>query len=233
MLKQIRTALLAAFGVLAIAATPVAAQAGEGHRDGYKNRHYQGDHGYGNFRHQKARHRVRRGPPRWAPAHGWRHKRRHYREYRSHNRRYGRYRAPVVYRNTRSSADGTLAGGLIGAVLGGVVGSQIGHGGGNTAAIVGGSVIGAVIGGNIGRSMERADHASTTQILESGRTGNTVAWRNADTGARYQVTPTRTYQAAPNRYCREFNTWAVIGGYEEKLHGTACRMPDGSWKRVI
>ncbi len=229
MLKQIRITLFAAAGVLAIATASVAAQAGERNRDGYKDRQVYGDRNYNKFRHHKAR----RGPPRWAPARGWRQKRRHYREYRRRNRHYGGYRTPVVYRGANVSADGTLFGGLIGAVIGGVVGSHIGKGSGNTAAIVGGSVIGAVIGGNIGQSMERADHASTAQVLETGRTGNTVAWRNADTGAQYRVTPTRTYQAAPNQYCREFNTWAVIGGYEEKLHGTACRMPDGSWKRVI
>lgn len=38
------------------------------------------------------------------------------------------------------------------------------------------------------------------------------------------------YQDKGGRYCREYNTMAEIGGRQERLYGTACMMPDGSWQ---
>lgn len=38
------------------------------------------------------------------------------------------------------------------------------------------------------------------------------------------------YQSGDGRYCREYNTTATIGGRQERLYGTACMMPDGSWQ---
>ena len=73
---------------------------------------------------------------------------------------------------------------------------------------------------------------AVSQVLESGRSGQTVAWVNPDTRARATVTPVRTYQNATGQYCREYTTTGRIGGYDESLYGTACRMPDGSWLRV-
>ncbi|MCP5366832.1 MAG: glycine zipper 2TM domain-containing protein [Hyphomicrobiales bacterium] len=128
-------------------------------------------------------------------------------------------------------ANGTAVGGLLGAVLGAAVGSQFGKGSGRAAAIIGGSVLGAVIGGNIGRSMDSQDQYQANSALETARTGQAVAWRNPDNGNEFTVTPTRTYESS-GTYCREYTTWGYIGGYEEKLYGTACRQPDGSWQRV-
>jgi surface antigen len=152
--------------------------------------------------------------------------------HRPHQRRFRYYNGNAVSASFDLSGDRAVFGGLLGAVVGATLGSQIGKGSGNTAAIVGGGVLGALIGGNIGRGMDQADQAATAQVLETSPTGNTVTWRNASTGSSYEVTPVRTYQAPDNRICRDFSSWAVIDGYEEKLHGTACRMPDGSWKRV-
>jgi surface antigen len=128
--------------------------------------------------------------------------------------------------------DRTVAGGLIGAVIGGLTGSQIGKGSGRTAAILGGTVIGAIVGGNIGQAMDRTDYLHTQGALETARAGAPVTWVNPDTGNNYSVTPTRTYQTETGQYCREFTTWGWIGGHEERLYGTACRMPDGSWKKT-
>lgn len=38
------------------------------------------------------------------------------------------------------------------------------------------------------------------------------------------------YQDNHGRYCREYQTTATIGGKRERLYGTACMMPDGSWR---
>lgn len=192
---------------------------------------------------RKALRAVKRfAPPRWAPAYGYRHKPRKVVVYRSRprhvrpiiTRRVHLLRGNNVYygSNTYYSSNNTLAGGLIGAALGGLIGSNFGKGDGRTAAIVGGAVIGGLIGGNLGSSMDRTDYVQTSYVLETAPSGRAVTWQNPDTGQEYSVTPTRTYQRADGQYCREFTTWGWIGGYEEQMHGTACRMADGSWRNV-
>jgi surface antigen len=80
--------------------------------------------------------------------------------------------------------------------------------------------------------MDRVDALETRNALETAKIGQAVTWRNPDSGAQYSVTPTRTWQEESGRYCREFETWGWIDGFEEKLRGTACREPDGAWRRV-
>jgi surface antigen len=118
---------------------------------------------------------------------------------------------------------------VIGGVLGGLLGSQVGRGDGRTAAIIIGTLAGTAIGGSIGQSMDETDRMRTNTTLETVRTGVSSRWRNPDSGNSYTVTPTRTYETegAP---CREYTIDAVIGGKPEKVYGTACRQPDGSWK---
>lgn len=121
------------------------------------------------------------------------------------------------------------AGMVIGGVLGGVLGSEIGGGHGRTAAIIAGTLAGAAIGGAIGHSMDEVDRMKTAQTLETVRTGVPAQWRNPDTGNQYTVVPTRTYETSGGP-CREYTIDAKIGGRTEKVYGTACRQPDGSWK---
>jgi len=119
---------------------------------------------------------------------------------------------------------------VIGGVLGGVLGSHVGEGHGRTAAIIAGTMIGSRIGGSIGRSMDEADRLKTAHALENVRTGVPSTWQNPDTGNRYTVVPTRTYEASAGAPCREYTIDAVIAGRTEKVYGTACRQPDGSWQ---
>jgi surface antigen len=245
MFNKLRKLSLVALGALAIGLFPLGASADRGDHDGGKRRWQEsGDHkNRGNYRFGR---RGDRQVYKWRGyrrAYGWRrhHHRRWRKQYRprwapGYGHRRDRYAGaasstsfPV---NLGGGGDRTFLGGLIGAVLGATVGSQIGKGSGNTAAIVGGGVLGALVGGNIGRGMDRVDRAATSRALETSPTGNTVAWRNPSTGTSYRVTPVRTYQTPDNRVCRDFSSWAVIDGYEEKIQGTACRMPDGSWKRA-
>lgn len=118
---------------------------------------------------------------------------------------------------------------VIGGILGGVVGSQVGHGSGRTAATIVGTVVGAMVGGAVGRSMDETDRIRTAQTLETVRTGVPSQWRNPDTGHQYTVVPTKTYDSASGP-CREYTIDAMIGGRPEKVYGTACRQPDGSWR---
>lgn len=123
------------------------------------------------------------------------------------------------------------AGMIIGGALGGLLGNQVGDGGGRTAAIIVGTLAGASIGGNIGRSMDDVDQMKTAHSLETVRTGVPSSWQNPDTGNRYTVTPVRTYDTASGP-CREYTIDAMIGGRIEKVYGTACRQPDGTWRTV-
>ena len=125
------------------------------------------------------------------------------------------------------------AGMVIGGALGGLLGAQVHsrhHGrDARTIAIIAGTLAGAAIGGSIGRSMDELDRMKTAQSLEVVRTGVPSSWRNPDTGNQYTVTPTRTIEQASGP-CREYTIDAVIGGRPDKVYGTACRQPDGSWK---
>lgn len=120
---------------------------------------------------------------------------------------------------------------VIGGVLGGVLGSQVGEGSGRTVATIAGSLIGAVIGGSVGRSMDDRDRMKTSLALENVRTGVPSTWRNPDTGNSYTVVPTRTYDTAQGP-CREYTVDGVVAGKKERVYGTACRQPDGSWRAV-
>jgi surface antigen len=161
------------------------------------------------------------GPPPWAPAHGYRKKRRG---------TYYVYDAPYgVYDQTCWRED---LGQALGAVAGGVAGYQVGKGHGKTAAVIGGTIIGALIGGHIGRSMDDVDQNCVGQALEHAAPGQPIVWQNPQYDGQYQVTPQQPYQDPQGRYCREYQTTAVIGGQQQQVYGKACRQPDGSWQVV-
>ena len=122
---------------------------------------------------------------------------------------------------------GTLAGG----VAGGLLGSTIGGGSGRVAAAAGGALIGAFLGGKIGQSMDKTDRLQMQQALETAQTGKSVRWSNPDNGNQYTVRPTRTYYHN-QQPCREYTTYANIGGKRQQIYGKACRMSDGSWKVI-
>jgi surface antigen len=119
---------------------------------------------------------------------------------------------------------------VIGGILGGVLGNQVGGGTGRTVATIAGALAGAAIGGAVGHSMDENDRMHTAQALENVRTGVPTSWHNPDTGNNYTVVPTRTIEEPSGQPCREYTVDAVIGGRKEKVYGTACRQPDGSWK---
>lgn len=123
---------------------------------------------------------------------------------------------------------GTITGG----VAGGLIGSTVGKGSGQVLAIAAGTLAGAYIGGAVGKSMDDTDRLKMNQALEANKIGQPAYWQNADTGADYQVVPTRNVTVDGNRYCREYRTVANVGGKKQQVYGTACRQPDGSWQAV-
>jgi len=128
-----------------------------------------------------------------------------------------------------SNAD---VGTMTGAVAGGLLGSTIGQGRGQVVAIAAGAAAGALVGNAIGKSMDAQDRMKMNNALESNTVGQPAYWNNKNTGARYKVTPVRNVSVDNNKYCREYQTVATINGQQQKMYGTACRQPDGSWKVV-
>jgi surface antigen len=56
--------------------------------------------------------------------------------------------------------------------------------------------------------------------------------QHPDTGATASATPIETLQNEAGQDCREYQQSVTIGGREQRATGTACRMPDGTWKIV-
>jgi surface antigen len=129
----------------------------------------------------------------------------------------------------------TTGGGLIGAGLGGLAGSQLGHGSGKLATTGIGVLLGALVGSQVGQSLDKADldyaHRTTQSALETGRSGQPIAWTNPDSGNAGTIVPRPAYQSG-NTYCREFQQTITVGGQSQEGYGTACRQPDGSWKII-
>lgn len=123
---------------------------------------------------------------------------------------------------------GTIAGG----VAGGLLGSTVGGGSGKLVAIAAGTLAGAYIGGAVGRSMDAQDRMRMSNALEHNAVGRPAYWRNINTGAEYEVIPTRNVAIEGNEYCREYRTVANIAGKKQQMYGTACRQPDGTWRAV-
>ncbi|MEQ1789894.1 MAG: RT0821/Lpp0805 family surface protein, partial [Rickettsiales bacterium] len=127
---------------------------------------------------------------------------------------------------------GTLAG----AIGGGVIGHNIGGGAGQTVATIAGTLLGGAIGNSVGGSLDNADMAAYSQAsshaLETVPAGQSLPWKNPQTGNYGSVTPAGYYQNSNGQYCREYTQTIVVGGKKQSGHGTACRQPDGSWKII-
>jgi surface antigen len=125
----------------------------------------------------------------------------------------------------------TTLGGALGAAGGGLIASAAG---GDSAMIAGAVLLGGLLGGAVGNALDQRDkeiamrQAQTS--LESARSGQTSTWRNPDSGNSGSFTPTSTYQTQSGQYCREYTQTIQVGGESHQSYGTACRMPDGSWK---
>ncbi len=132
-----------------------------------------------------------------------------------------------------STGPKTAVGGLGGATAGGLLAAALG---GKGPGIAAGVILGGLIGGTIGDRLDAADrekaNAAAAHALEAVPAGQSVAWRNPDSGNTGAVTPVRTYQTSTGQYCREYTQTITIGGEKHKSYGTACREPDGSWKIV-
>jgi surface antigen len=125
----------------------------------------------------------------------------------------------------------TTVGAMGGATAGGLIAAAAS---GNPAAIAGGVILGGLLGGAVGNALDQRDKELAIKqaqlSLESSRTGQSSSWQNPDSGNSGTFTPTRTYQEPGGEYCREYTQEVVVAGEKQQSHGTACRMPDGTWK---
>src|SRR5579862_4832050 len=110
--------------------------------------------------------------------------------------------------NTRNEDVGTVSG----AVAGGLLGSLVGQGNGRVLAIGAGALAGAYLGNQIGKSMDAQDRMRMNTALNDNNVGQPAYWKNANTGASYQVVPTKNVSYDGNPYCREYQTIATING---------------------
>ncbi len=133
------------------------------------------------------------------------------------------------YGYRHSACNSQAVGTVIGAILGGVIGADQGRGAG---PVIGGALIGAVLGGALGHAVDASNWACVGDVLEYAPNHHPVSWQDTRSGYGYEVTPVRTYEPHPGRYCREYQTVITIGGRAEDAYGTACRQPDGSWEIV-
>lgn len=126
-------------------------------------------------------------------------------------------------KTTIGAAGGAAGGGLIAAAAGG-----------GSAGIAAGVILGGLLGGAVGNVLDQRDKELALKqaqlSLESSRTGQSSSWQNPDSGNSGTFTPTRTYQEPGGEYCREYTQEIIVGGEKQQSHGTACRMPDGTWQ---
>jgi len=194
---------------------------------------------------EKDSYRTAGGPPPWAPAHGWRRKNQgdDDRQYARTDDYYvvERRESRAVVRDGAATVDvgiqkGTcnrkVIGTVIGGIVGGVIGNQVGKNSSNReVSTVLGAVVGGLVGHNIGRSMDKSDQQCTGQALEQASDRQTVRWADADRKGEYRVTPERTYQS-DGRYCRDYITEYQGQDGVKREKSSACRSPDGTWRKV-
>ena len=138
-----------------------------------------------------------------------------------------------------SSPDGSISksdsGMVLGGIAGGIVGNQIGKGRGNVLATVAGAVAGGLIGGEIGRRLDERDRMLAEEAeydaLERGQSGVSRTWRNPDNGRYGEIVPSKPYRRG-EADCRDYTHTVYIDGQPERMRGTACRNPDGTWNNV-
>jgi surface antigen len=99
-----------------------------------------------------------------------------------------------------------------------------------------GSVAGSYFGAGMDDSLDLHDRRymqrTAQNALEFNRTWESSMWRNPETGTEGMVTPTRTYESAAAKWCREFEATVTIDDDKELATGHAFRDRDGTWRII-
>jgi surface antigen len=124
-------------------------------------------------------------------------------------------------------------GGMGGAAVGGLLAAGAG---GNAPVIAGATILGGLLGAAIGDHLDAVDrqraYETAQYALETAPTGSSSTWQNPDSGNYGTFTPTDTYRTTSGQYCREYEQTIYIDGSPRQAYGTACRLPDGTWRIV-
>lgn len=102
----------------------------------------------------------------------------------------------------------------------------------------------ADVSGSIGRPAVKPDAAATkvseadlayaraaaADALEHGGKGNSVPWRNPQTGVGGNITPLAAAYSEGGQSCRNFLASYVNAGAQAWLQGSACRTGRGEWQ---
>jgi surface antigen len=72
--------------------------------------------------------------------------------------------------------------------------------------------------------------AAAGEALARAGGGNSVPWRNPQTGVGGNITPLATSYSTDGLPCRDFLASYVSGGAQAWLHGSACRSAAGQWQ---
>ncbi|HEX6005968.1 MAG TPA: RT0821/Lpp0805 family surface protein [Burkholderiales bacterium] len=124
------------------------------------------------------------------------------------------------------TCDATAVGALLG--RGAAVATRVSHSSDPPVAVIVGTALGALVGANVDANFDSGDRGCMGHTLELAGERETVAWSNARTGVRYQVTPTRNFKDR-SKPCREFTTLISSGKRTNALMGVACRGGAGEW----
>lgn len=98
-----------------------------------------------------------------------------------------------------------------------------------------GSREGATMGNAIGRPIGSDERAAMGAFGRATRVvvGETVYWQNGRTGHWGSYCPIRDgHTGYQGDYCREFVTQRCLNGQIERVYGTACRRPNGTWYNI-
>lgn len=142
----------------------------------------------------------------------------------------------IALTGCQSMGEKETVGTVVGTVAGGVIGAQFGHGAGRIVGGAVGALLGGLFGNAVGDRMDAEDaRQANLAFNRATRTpvGQTVYWNNTRTGNWGSYRATRDgHSQYEGYYCREFVTTATINKQTQRVYGTACRHPDGTWHAV-
>ncbi len=126
-------------------------------------------------------------------------------------------------------ADKAQTGAGVGTLAGATIGALTSKNKGLGAVI--GAGIGGLIGYAIGNELDKNDRAQIGKALEEQPSGKPLAWKNPDTGASYEATPSHSYIQNDKIY-RDIVIKSTVDGQEKDVKAKAYRSPDGTWTLV-
>ena len=135
--------------------------------------------------------------------------------------------------NAQTVNPGPMIGTAVGALIGGFAGGQFGGGAGQVVFTLVGGAIGAAAGFSISDQLLPSDitrfRNSAKLAMENTGDGQLHSWTNPLTGVAGTIKPVRTYYAAQDTYCRDFEATIAIKDDIGEASSRACKISGGSW----